>query len=246
MEVNLEEEELEANGKLKNNQYNKNMHDLTPTFHFLIDLKFNNNRNWFHDHKETYENAKLNYENVVNEVLEKLKKIDPSIDVTSGKDCMYRIYRDARFTKGKEPYKNNFGALIAKGGRKSIFAGYYMHFEPDNSFIGGGLYKPEATVLKSIRTKIMEQPKTYKAIINDPTFKKYFSEIKGDKLKMAPKGFSKDFEDIDLLKNKDFIASTKIDNEFWLDKNVANNIVEIFKILYKFNAFFNNCISEIK
>ena len=222
------------------------MHNLTPTFHFLIDLKFNNNRAWFQENKASYENSKLIFENLVNEVLEKLKKIDTSIDVNLGKECMYRIYRDARFTKNKEPYKNNFGALISKGGRKSIYAGYYMHFEPDNSFIGGGLYKPDAIVLKTIRTKIMEQPEVYKSIISNPTFKKYFKEIKGAKLKMAPKGFPKDFENINLLKNKDFIASTKIENDFWLNKNVVDNIVEIFKVLYKFNAFFNDCITDIK
>lgn len=222
------------------------MHNLTPTFHFLIDLKFNNNRAWFQENKASYENSKLIFENLVNEVLEKLKKIDTSIDVNLGKECMYRIYRDARFTKNKEPYKNNFGALISKGGRKSIYAGYYMHFEPDNSFIGGGIYKPDALILKAIRTKIMENTDIYKDIINDPMFKKYFTEIKGDKLKMAPKGFPKDFKDIDLLKNKDFIASTKIDNEFWLDENVADNIVNLFKLLHKLNSFFNTSISNIK
>lgn len=216
------------------------MKNIETTFKFLIDLKFNNNRNWFLNHKQEYEFAKLIFENFIEKMIHSIKEFDNTIDVNLAKECMYRIYKDARFTKGIEPYKTNFGGVIAKGGRKSDYAGYYLHFEPDNSFIGGGMYKPNPQILKSIRLKILEKPNDFKKIINDVNFKKYFNEIKGEKLKIAPKGFPKDFKDIDLLRFKSYTVFTKVDNDFWFEENVIKNLTEIFKSMYTFNQFLNS------
>ena len=81
--------------------------------------------------------------------------------------CIFRIFRDVRFSKDKQPYKNNFGAYISHGGRKSPYAGYYLHIEPDNSFLGGGVYCPQPEELKSVRESIISNPEVYKAIIED-------------------------------------------------------------------------------
>jgi len=146
----------------------------------------------------------------------------------SGEFIPYQMPNDFRFSKNKEPYKTHFGAFIAKGGRKSPYAGYYIHFEPDNSFVGGGIYQPEPKLLKSIRTQIFKDVETYKDIINNAEFKKYFPEIFGEKLKTAPRGFPKDFADIDLLNNKHYAVSYGVNNSFWFNKNLIENISDIF------------------
>ena len=105
--------------------------DFGKIFHFLIDLEINNNRNWFNDNKLRYEEAKDEFVIFLDDFLSKLKAIDPQINVEDPNKCMFRIYRDVRFSKNKAPYKTNFGAYIAKDGRKSGNAGYYMHIEPD-------------------------------------------------------------------------------------------------------------------
>jgi len=216
--------------------------DLKIILEFLIDLKFNNNRVWFKENNERYQKAKLEFEQFIETLIPRIKQIDNDIEVSSGKECVFRIYKDVRFSKDKEPYKINFGAVVAKGGKKSLNAGYYIHFEPDNSFIGGGIYQPQPKILKSIRTKIFEDSENYKKIINNSDFKKYFPEIYGERLKSAPRGFSKDFAEIDLLKNKHYAVAHKVSNSFWFEKKLIDNISDIFKEQYKFNQFLNKIV----
>ena len=218
--------------------------DLQNAFQFLIDLKFNNNRPWFNDNKERYLSAKNDFDTFVEELIALLKKQDKSIDVNSAKECVFRIYRDARFSKNKDPYKTNFGAFISKGGRKSQYAGYYVHFEPDNSFMGGGIYQPTPVLLKTIRTQIFENTKEYKGILEQKDFKKQFPVLHGDKLKMAPKGFPKDFEAIDLLKNKHFVVSQKIENEVWFEGDPLKTILNSYKTQQAFNEFLNRAVGK--
>lgn len=213
--------------------------DLSDTLKFLIDLSINNNRNWFNNNKHRYIDAKLVFENLIHEVILEIKKIDSDIEISTAKECMFRIYRDARFSANKEPYKTNFGGVIAKGGRKSGNAGYYIHLEPDNSFIGGGIYMPQSAKLKAIRTKIYNNPSQLKSIINKPEFIKTFGNLEGEKLKSAPRGFPNNFTDIELLKHKHFIVTKNVKNQFWTNKNVVKNIVNTFKIQYEFNYYLN-------
>jgi len=216
--------------------------DFKMILEFLIDLQFNNNKIWFNENNDRYQVSKTGFEQFIETLIPKLKRMDDSINVTSPKECIFRIYRDVRFSKDKEPYKTNFGALIAKGGRKSPFAGYYIHIEPDKSFIGGGIYMPESNVLKAIRTEIYENIKEFNNIINSSSFKKYFPEIYGDKLKMAPKGFPKDFKDIDLLKYKHYAVAFPVENSFWLDRSIFENLMDIFHTQYPFNKFLNKAL----
>ncbi|MCF6243265.1 MAG: DUF2461 domain-containing protein, partial [Bacteroidales bacterium] len=107
--------------------------NLKPVLNFLIDLKSNNNRDWFQENKEYFLTSKEIFEQFIDFLIPKLMEIDDSITNIRAKDCVYRIYRDVRFSKDKSPYKNHFGALIGAGGRKSQKAAYYVHVEPDAS-----------------------------------------------------------------------------------------------------------------
>ncbi|MDD3875539.1 MAG: DUF2461 domain-containing protein [Bacteroidales bacterium] len=218
--------------------------NLEEVLHFLIDLKFNNNRNWLKLNDVRFRNAQKTFELLIDNLIPKLKIFDKNIEDITAKDCIFRIYRDVRFSTNKDPYKSNFGAYIAKGGRKSINAGYYVHIEPDNSFLGGGIYMPEPEVLYKIRTGIFNNTADFKAIVQNDTFKKYFNGFFGEPLKTAPKGFPKDFEDIDLLKFKHYAVGYNVSNEFWTEGNLVEQIKEVFKVQYPFNNFLNNILGN--
>ena len=119
------------------------------TIQFLKNLAKNNNKIWFDGHRNDYLAAKNDYENFVSSLIKKIAVFDPDVKELQAKDCTFRINRDIRFSKDKTPYKVNMGASLNKGGKKSIYAGYYFHLEPGNkSFAGGGLWMPMAPELK--------------------------------------------------------------------------------------------------
>ncbi|WP_196894506.1 DUF2461 domain-containing protein [Aureivirga marina] len=209
---------------------------------FLSKLEKNNNRDWFHENKKTYTEAREEYALLIDALISKIRKFDESIMTISSKDCMFRLNRDIRFSNNKDPYKLNFGAFISGNGRKSEQAGYYVHIEPGKSFIGGGIYRPQAKELKAIRTEIFEYPEEFKAIIHDEKFQKVFPEIYGEKLKTAPRGFPKDFKDLDLIKHKSYAVIHKVEDDFWKQENVLEEIISVFKIQYKYNLFLNNAL----
>jgi len=218
--------------------------ELNKILKFLIQLRKNNNRTWFKANKDLYDKARVEFEGFIEMLIPIVTKIDPEIELIIVRDCIFRIYRDVRFSKSKVPYKTNFGAYIAKGGKKSPFAGFYIHIEPMESFIGGGVYMPKSKYLKAIRTNIYENIEKYKEIINNRDFKKYFNKVWGDKLKLAPKGFSKDFPDIELLKNKHFVVAHSVNDSFWTSRNLMDQLYKIFKAQLTFNKFINSAVKK--
>ena len=109
---------------------------------FLKKLSKNNNKQWFDTHRNEYLQAKNDFENFVTRIIDGLSAIDTDIKDLEVKDCTFRLNRDIRFSKDKTPYKINLGASFNRGGKKSVFAGYYFHLEPGKSFAGGGLWMP--------------------------------------------------------------------------------------------------------
>ncbi len=218
--------------------------DLNFAINFLLELRENNDRNWFNKNKTLYKEARKEFEQLIDMVIPIIKGIDSEIDVTCSKECIFRIYRDVRFSRSKLPYKTNFGAFIVKDGRKSPFPGYYIHLEPNASFVGGGVYMPESKYLKAVRTEIYENIENYKKIINSKNFKKYFNGIYGDKLKSAPRDFPKDFVDIDLLKNKHYATVHKVADSFWNSEKLIEELTKILKSQFVFNEFINKAIKK--
>jgi len=220
--------------------------DLKIVLDFLGELKNNNNKGWFDKNRDVYKEAKMEFEDFINILILEIKKIDKEIDITLPKECVFRIFRDVRFSKNKSPYKTNFGAYIKRGGRKSIYPGYYIHIEPGDSFIAGGIYMPEPAVLKAVRERVFDHTDEFKKILNSAEFKKRFDGMYDEKLKNAPRGFPKDFPDVELLKYKHYIVSEPVKDKFWLSPDVIKNTKEIFKAQYTFNQFINKAIKEKK
>ena len=155
---------------------------------------------------------------------------------------MFRINRDVRFSNDKRPYKQHFGCYVANGGRKSILPGYYVHFEPGSSFFGGGLYCPEAEILRKVRNEISVFPEDLSAILEKPDFKKTFGELWPDKLKSAPKGFPKDHLAIELIKYKSFTATCSLTDAECTAANLEHKLNQSIKTLRPFNEFLLRAI----
>jgi len=179
------------------------------TVKFLKSLEKNNNRDWFADNKQHYEDdvrtPALGY---IESMGTHMGKISPHFVVSAKKvgGSLMRVHKDVRFSKDKTPYKTNIGIHFKHARGKDVHApGFYLHIEPGDVFIGAGIWRPESGTLKNVRTLIDEYPNEWKKLASKITEKQGF-EFGGDSLKRPPKGFMKDHELIDDLKRKDFIA----------------------------------------
>lgn len=216
-------------------------------FDFLRELRDNNNRDWFNSHKPEYLKLKSEFELFVGRLIEELGCFDEEVRGLAVKDCVYRIYRDTRFSSDKTPYKTHFAAYIAAfRGRNSNRAGYYLHLQPDGSLLGGGLYCPEPALLKRVRQDIFDNIDEFTSILRDPEFCGEFPELDPmDRLKKVPAPFPSDFPEADLLKYKHYdVVSYKPDCFFTSEQAMAD-IVTVFKKLYPFNRFLNYTVDEM-
>jgi len=215
------------------------------TFDFLKDLAENNNRDWFQDNKIRHDDARSNVLEFVSELIKGLSRIDKTIPADlDPKTCVMRIYRDVRFSLNKTPYKTNFGAGISQNGKNFNGPGYYLHIHPEESFIAGGCWMPEADMLKSIRQEIDYSGTDFRAIIASKEFRKYFGEPDQEyKLKTMPKGYTVDHPEIEYLKLKSFTFTHPIKPKDLTRADAAKNILEGFEILHPFMIFLRNAIS---
>lgn len=211
---------------------------------FLKELEKNNDREWFHANKKWYNESRDKFLFLTEVIINEIGKFDSGIAGVSPKDCIFRIFRDTRFSNDKRPYKTNFGSFISKGGRKASLPGYYIHVEPGQCFLAGGIYMPPAEPLKAVREYMAENGDEFIKITNTPEFRKNFDEMYDDKLKTAPKGFARDHEFIDLLRYKSFIFSKNVPDEVVSGKNYIEELVSSFKILLPVNQFLNRALEK--
>lgn len=211
---------------------------------FLTDLDRNNNREWFNDNRQRYEESKDQMLFFTGVMIQEIRKFDPEIPPMSPKECLFRIFRDVRFSNDKRPYKTNMGSYIAPGGRKGNRAGYYFHIQPGSSMIAGGLWCPEAAPLKAVRLEILDNTEEFKEILTNKKFRRYYPAIEGEKLKTAPKGFDKNFKDIELLQYKSYAFSTPLSNKQVLNGNFVDVSVEACRILFPMVRFLNTALEK--
>jgi uncharacterized protein (TIGR02453 family) len=214
------------------------------TLGFLKKLKKNNNREWFNENKHLYLDAKADFEIFVYELIREVSLFDDSIALLEPKDCIFRIYKDVRFSKDKNPYKTNLGAVIQQGGKKSPLAGFYFHVQPGEMFIASGVWMPDAERLLKIRRAIAGNYKEFVSIVKSKEFVRNFKDIEGDKLKTAPKGFDKEHPGAEYLKLKSFVAYRSIDEDEVFKKDIIKKAAKMFKSLQPFNEFLNRAITS--
>lgn len=220
-----------------------NITSMKETLQFLSELNKNNNREWFAENKTRYQNIRAKIENVTAELVSRLVEIEPDVAGMQPQECLYRIYRDTRFSPDKTPYKRHIGIYInPHGGKKSQLGGYYLHIEPGKCIVGGGLWCPPMEILKAVRRSIYENVDEYLEIIRDPEFRKYYQEVGEDLLKTAPKGFPKDWEHIDLLKPRDYTAYSPLTGDDVFAPDFIDRVILRMKAIKPLNDFLNYAI----
>ncbi len=211
---------------------------------FLSDLSKHNNKEWMDANKKRYNEAKQNVVELISEVIEKASALDKSLAGLDARKTLFRINRDIRFSKNKDPYKTNFGAAIVEGGRRSGNPGYYIHIAPGNNFVGGGIYQPEPAMLQKVRQEIDYNGDKLRKIIDNKKFKEVYSEPHSeDKLKTAPKGYPKDHPHLDLLQLKHYVYMHKATDKEVTSKNFVDTVVHSFKTLHPYNQFLSEALS---
>jgi uncharacterized protein (TIGR02453 family) len=217
------------------------------TFRFLQQLRLNNDKAWFDANRNLYSQLRGEFEDFLNIVIREISQFDREAAQTTAKASIFRINRDIRFSNDKQPYKTNFGAFIAKGGRKGINSGYYIHVEPGECFLAGGIYMPSAPMLKAIRDEIYENIDAFKGIINSPSFVKHFgNRIGEEKLKSVPRGYPKDFADIDYLKYKSYTVLKSEPDGIYQKPDFIKEVKEVFRAMAPFNQFLNQAVEEVE
>lgn len=214
---------------------------------FLKKLKQNNNKAWFDANRPAYEAAKKEWVAFVEVIIAALAKKDPTLISLKPKDCIFRINRDVRFSNDKSPYKSNFGAFICKGGKKSQMAGYYVHLEPGNSFVGGGLWMPMPPQLTKLRQEIDYNFPAFKKIIQSANFKKTYGSLdmgKDVSLSRLPKGYETDNPAADFLKLKSFVATKALTDTDVKEDDFKKTILSAFVALQPLIYFINEGISD--
>ena len=201
------------------------------TLRFLTELAAHNERPWFDTQKSRYEN------DVVAPALKfiaamapKIAKISPHFEAVPKKTggSLIRIYRDTRFAKDKTPYKTNIGIQFRHERGRDVHApGFYVHVEPGACFLGAGIWHPDSGSLAAIRTEIVERPKDWQRARDDKRFRRHF-ELGGDQLAKPPRGFAADAPHMEDLKRKDFIASSRLDDDEILQPKLVDRIGERF------------------
>jgi len=206
---------------------------------FFKELAVSNDRDWFHANKARFEeHVKAPFEALTTDVLVLMKKLDPGI-TTEAKDCVFRIYRDTRFSKDKTPYKLHMSAVVSRGGRKDhTYPGIYYQIGIDGLAIAGGSWAPDKDRLTRIRAAIAADPKRFRKILDNKKFKQTFGNLGGEKNKIIPKEFRGAADLVPEIYNKSFHywTSYKTQKDVLRD-DLAKFIIDHFKVAGDFNAF---------
>ena len=211
---------------------------LETGFEFLKQLSRNNNRVWFSEHKKEYDAIAKENKKFVEDIYSELGLHD-----SLGSIHMLRINRDIRFSKDKTPYKDNFGGSISRK-KPMLRGGYYIHLEPNNTFVGGGFWGPSNEDLLRIRKEFEIDDSQIRKITSGKTFIKYFEELKGeDGVKTAPKGFDKNHPAIDLIKKKQFVVMRKFTDKEVFSDTFQKEIISTFLAMRPFFDYMSDVLT---
>jgi len=207
-------------------------------FEFLQQLKENNNREWFLQHKHIHDDVMQENKSFFNQVYAQLQKHDSLQGIH-----IFRIYKDVRFSKDKTPYKNNFGCGFSRT-KPMLRGGYYIHLERNESFVGGGFWSPNSNDLLRIRKEFEMDTTTLEKITANKTFKKYFWELQGDEgVKTAPKGFDKNHPAINLIKKKQFVVMRKFTDAEILSPDFGKEVMATFLAMRPFFDYMSDVLT---
>lgn len=218
---------------------------------FLKDLRENNNREWFLEHKQQYLDCKARFEEYTEQLIAGCAEFDPRVKNLTVKDCTYRIYRDVRFSKDKSPYKVHMGAYVCPNGKKSGYAGYYFHLGtggqgyPYGHMLAVGDYRFQPEVLKVLREDILADNGEIDRIIKSAVSPMFSVDMEGA-LKRVPDGFPADSQWEKYLRLKTFCLVAEPDTKFMTAKDVIERSLELFRTTQPFLEYINRAIEFVK
>ncbi|MDY5968776.1 MAG: DUF2461 domain-containing protein [Bacteroidales bacterium] len=203
------------------------------TFQFLDELAANNNKSWFVAHKGRFDAIMEEFTAFTQDCVGEMSKRDTSLGQPDAKRCIYRIYRDLRFTQDKRPYKDHIAFFIPSGGVKRCgVPGYYLQIMRGDCSLGGGIFAPEPKAVEAIRQEIFYNEEAFGAICNDAEFRHYYGEEFWDwqPTKTIPKDYPKDWPYANWLKHRNWVSFHHFD-----DKLITGPSDKLFN--YVINAF---------
>ena len=210
----------------------KNTYFTTGSMSFLRQLAQNNNRDWFEDHKADYEEkVRAPALRFIADMADELAILSPHFLAQPRKvgGSLMRVHRDVRFAKDKRPYKTNIGIQFRHEQGKDVHApGFYVHIEPNDCFVGVGIWRPDALALGKIRDVISVQPDKWKTAIGSKAFNRRYT-LSGESLSRPPRGYAKDHPLIEDLKRKDFIAVATLDDDWVSSAGFKKLVVDHFR-----------------
>ncbi len=206
-------------------------------FSFFSKLKQNNNRDWFQSNKAEFKLLEGQVKLFMKEIEQNLQ-INDKIE----KAKMFRIYRDVRFSKNKTPYKTHFGLAFHRE-KPALRGGYYLHLEPENSFLGVGFWAPEKEDLQRIRKELEIDAEEYRQIMDNKAFKKHWGSLSGEEVKTAPKGFSKEHPNIDLIKKKQHVFIKNFSDQEVLSSDFIRVIDTHFQNIRPFFDYMSHVLT---
>ena len=219
---------------------------LKPIFAFLTSLAKHNERPWFQERKATYDQLRAQFVEDAEFWVRELARLDPALAGPDGRTSIFRIYRDVRFSKNKDPYKTHFSVYFTASAGKEVDApGYYLQLGPNgNTLIAGGLYQPDKTQLAAIRQEIDYNAEELKALLAAPDFQRYFGPMGGDKLKKAPATLGTDHPEIELLRHKSFTATHQMtDVQVLSHADFRAHVLEVFRAMVPFCQFLRRAVT---
>ncbi|WP_053977857.1 DUF2461 domain-containing protein [Mangrovimonas xylaniphaga] len=207
-------------------------------FNFLSQLKENNDRDWFNTHKKEFKTVEKEVKSAYNHMLELLKSHDELDNLK-----LFRIYRDVRFSKNKSPYKTHFGGSFHRQ-KPQLRGGYYLHISPNNeSFVATGFWEPNKEDLLRMRKEFEMDASIMRNIINAPSFKSVWGQLKGDELKSAPRDFNKEDPAIDLIKKKQYIFVKNYTDKEVLSDGFLEDVNEAFKVVRPYFDYMSEVLT---
>lgn len=173
-----------------------------------------------------------------------MKEIEQNLQIHDKieKAKMFRIYRDVRFSKNKTPYKTHFGLAFHRE-KPALRGGYYLHLEPENSFLGVGFWAPEKEDLQRIRKELEIDAEEYRQIMVNKAFKKHWGSLSGEEVKTAPKGFSKEHPNIDLIKKKQHVFIKNFSDQEVLSSDFIGVIDTHFQNIRPFFDYMSHVLT---
>jgi uncharacterized protein (TIGR02453 family) len=210
------------------------------TLAFLKELSRNNNREWFAANKQRYEEQVLDVAlEFIQAMQSPLAKIAPHFTAVPKRmgGSLMRVYRDTRFSRNKAPYKTNIGIQFRHENARDVHApGYYLHIDPDEVFLGVGMWRPEAHALAAVRERIDAKRAEWLKARDDRKFRSHF-DLGGESLSRPPKGISKDHPLLDDLRRKDFIAVKNLETSDPLHAQFQKQVESAFAAATPFMTF---------